>query len=562
MQSLYAIVLDCLDIPIVERADSRQPSTEASQRAPEQAEDPHQPARSVHSQAGGPHQADDQHLREILLGDDLDNDHPDAHAGTHIRNGSNTATDPYLNTADNPAVDMDSNQAQGSAVEDSRPTQPGLAQSAHAGTTLSHAGMGPSGLLSMQDGRQAGQAVLETSRPPAMLLPPYAPPQVAATEAAACAPLGHSLTSIPYVSGPVPHNRPLDRPLADVGLLDSLPDVPLRSPPTVPKAQPLPHPTDIPMIEADTQLNSASGDLHHIWQDHQLPFTDPAAAGFNPMQESTVSPAQSDEHTGRIPPNLFLTEADLLLGSPGPTPQQPAAQSQPPVVSQPAEATAGAAAQLRSQPVPSISAASLADKALQRQRSAAAPAILPTAAPAPAPAPAPTAAPARPPTPNRNMYTKSSSPHRREPNPAKVPLETKVGSLYAIYCLHETQPGHVPVYLPLELLHQLLDIVKEAHAKLACDVVQVVAQLMCKKAFVVGAIRRPPRDSPADEASLQPPNRYAFCLCCICQMYARRHTAQASATFQQGCILFLVFGPRQFIKCAFGSLALVRCTRL
>lgn len=541
MQSLYAIVLDCLDIPIVERADSRQPRTEASQRAPEQAEGPDQPAGSVHSQAGGPHQTDDQHLREILLGDDLDNDHPDAHADTHIRNGSNTATDPYLNTADNPAVDMDSNQAQGSAVEDSRPTQPGLAQSAQAGTTLSHAGMGPSGLLSMQDGRQAGQAVLETSRPPAMLMPPYASPQVAATEAAACAPLGHSLTSIPYVSGPVPHNRPLDQPLADVGLLDSLPDVPLRSPPSVPKAQPPPPSTDIPVIEADTQANSTSGDLHHIWQDHQLPFTDPAAAGFNPMQESTVSPAQSDEHTGRIPPNLFLTEADLLLGSPGPTPQQPAAHAQAPVVSQPAEATAGTAAQLSSQRVQSTSAASLADRALQRQRSAAAPAILPTAALAPAPAP--TAAPARPPTPNRNMYTKPSSPHCREPNPAKVPLETKVGSLYAIYCLHETQPGRVPVYLPLELLHQLLDIVKEAHAKLACDVVQVVAQLMRKKAFVVGAIRRPPRDSPADEASLQPPNRYAFRICWICQTYVTHHKAQVSAIFQQGCILLLVFGP-------------------
>ena len=516
VQSLYAIVLDCLDIPIVEHANSRQPSPEAvqQQKAPEQ-------AQGLHHQAGGPnsrsrdahYQADDQHLHEILLGDDPDNDHPAAYADTDIRNVENNDYDPHLSTADNPAVDTDSNQGESSAVQETHQTQPGLSQPAQAGTTVGHAGMGRPGHLSMQDGFQAGQAVLETSRPLALLLPPYASQQMAATEAATGAPHSHSLTSVPDVSGRVPHNRPL----AGISLLDALPDVPLQSPPSSgPEGQPPPPSNDVPMIAADTQLNSASGDVHHPWEQNRLLSPDPAPAGLDPMQQSTVSPAQSDEHAGRVPPNLFMTEADLLLDSPGPPPQQPAAHDQPPPVSTPAEASTGTAQQLDSHLVRSISAASLSARALQRQSSAPASAILVTAAPAstPAAAPAPTTAPARPPMPNRNMYTKPSSPHRRKPNPAKVPLETKVGSLYAIYCLHETQPGRVPVYLPLELLHQLLDIVKDAHAKLPCDVVQVVAQLMRKKAFVVGAFRRPPRDSAADEASLQPPNRCAIFVLC------------------------------------------------
>ena len=500
VQSLYAIVLDCLDIPIAEHANSCQPSPEAvqQQKAPEQAQGLHHPARGPHSRCGDAHhQADVQHLREILLGDNPDNNHPAAHTDANIRKGRTTDTEQ--------------------------------------------------------------QTVLETSRPSALLLPPYTPlpPQLAATEAAASASHSHGLTSTPDASGGAPHNRPLpDPPMAAVGLLDALPDVPLRSPPSSgPKGQPPPPSTDVPMIEADTQLNSATGVLHHPWQDHQLPSTDSAAAGLKPMQDSTVSPAQPDDHTGQVSPNLFMTEADLLLDSLGPPPQQPAVHDLPaahdvfavhdlpPTGSKPAEATVETAgtAPLTSHPVQLISAASLAARALQRQRSAAAPAILLTAAPAAAAAPAPAAAPARPPTPNRNMYTKYSSVHRRKPYPAKVLLETKVGSLYAIYCLHETQPGRVPVYLPLELLHQLLDIVREAHAKLPCDVVQIVAQLMRKKAFVVGAIRRPPRDSAADAASQQPPNRYAALLCWNGQMIVRHCKAHAAATSRKGCILVIGF---------------------
>lgn len=546
VQSLYAIVLDCLDIPIVEHAKSRQPSPEAIQQqtAPQQ-------AQGLQHQAGGPHrpsgslsgnahyQADDQHLHDILLGDDADNDHPAAHTEANIRKGRSTDTD--LNTADNPAVDMDmaaGTQAEGSPIKVSHETNPGLCQPAQVGTTLGHAGMHRPVTMPMQRGLQAGQNVLERSRPSALLLPPYAllPPQVSAIASAAGASVSHSLTSTPDVSAGAPHDRLLpDPPMAGVSLLDALPDAPLRAPPSSgPKGQPPPPSTDVPMIEADTEPNSASGFLRHPWQNHQLPASDSAAARLTPMQDSTMSPAQSDEHTGRVSPNLFMTEADLLVDSPGPPSQQPAEQDLPavhdlpPTCPKPAETSAGTAgtAPLTSHPVQLISAASLAARAHQRQQSAAAPAILLAAAPAipltsaPAAAPlaAPTAAPARPPTarpptPNRNMYTKSSSVHRRKPDPAKVLLETKVGSLYAIYCLHETQPGRVPVYLPLELLHQLLDIVKEAHAKLPCDVVQVVAQLMRKKAFVVGAIRRPPRDSTADEASQQPPNRSAVLLC-------------------------------------------------
>ena len=92
-------------------------------------------------------------------------------------------------------------------------------------------------------------------------------------------------------------------------------------------------------------------------------------------------------------------------------------------------------------------------------------------------------------------------------DPARVPLETKVGSLFALYCLFESQPGKVPIYLPLELLLQLPPLLKEAQEKSLHDVGQVMQQLMTKNAFVVGAVRRPVRGSKAAEAAAQPPCR-------------------------------------------------------
>ena len=489
VQSLYAISLDCLDIPIAEHTDGVQPNSET----------PQQQTASQHS-AHPQNQADDQYLHEVLLGDDGENDHPDANTEADIRMGSDTDTDPHLNAADNTADDMDmanGTDGEGSSVKDSHKIRPSHTQPALAGMPLDHAGMERPGTLQMQNGFEAHQAVPSTSRPAALLLPPYAPlPLPISATAAAGAQHSHSHASSPDVIGHAPHGRPL----ADVSLLDALPDVPLRSPPSSgPKGPPQPLSPDIPMIEADVQLNSSSGVLHTL-QAQQLPFTNSAAAYPKPALESSLPSIQSDNHNGPASPRLFMTEADLLLDSPGQPPPPSALHDQLPPASNPAEDNAGTVPQ-PSHIVQSVSAASLAARALQRQQNA--PAIILSAAPAPLPAAAPAAAP------NRNMYTKNTS-YRRKPNPTAVPLETKVGSLYAIYCLHETQPGHVPVYLPLELLHQLLDVVKEAHIKLPCDVVQVVAQLMHKKAFVVGAVRRPFRDSAADEAALQPPNRLGF----------------------------------------------------
>lgn len=510
VQSLYAIVLDCLDIPIVEPADSRQPSPEAAQQqtAPEQAGVPHNQLRDLHTHAGDPHrQADDHHLHEILLGDDPENEHPGDLTEADIIMGTAADTDSHLNTADNPAADLaNGDQAEGSTLEDSQHTRLRLSHVGQAGATISHAGMEQPDTSQTQNGGEACQAES------AILLPSFAQlplKQLPATEAAAGASHSRSLTSTPHVAGHAPQNRPpADPTLAAVSLLDALPDAPLGSDPCLGlKRQPPPPSSQLLMIDAGTQLNSASGVSNHPLQGHQLPTTHPSAAVSKPTS-TPASPTQSDEHTGGVSPHLFMTEADLLLDSPEPPPQLPAVHAEPPSVSEGAEAASAATAGTASHPgslqVHSVSAASLAARALQRQQTL--PTIATILPPPSAAAPAPAPPASRPPVLTR-VYTKTTA-HRRRPNPAKVPLATKVGSLYAVYCLHETQPGRVPVYLPLELLHQLLEVVKEAQqAEMPCDVVQVVAQLMHKKAFVVGAVRRPPRDSAADEASFQPPNR-------------------------------------------------------
>ncbi len=109
-------------------------------------------------------------------------------------------------------------------------------------------------------------------------------------------------------------------------------------------------------------------------------------------------------------------------------------------------------------------------------------------------------------TPRRDMYTQDTS-HQSQPNPTEVSLATKVASIFAIYCIYETQPGRTPIYLPLELLHQLLELAQECHAKGVHDVMRVLRQLMTKRAFVVGAVRRPPSRSAAAEAACNAPSR-------------------------------------------------------
>ena len=114
--------------------------------------------------------------------------------------------------------------------------------------------------------------------------------------------------------------------------------------------------------------------------------------------------------------------------------------------------------------------------------------------------------PQPPAAPRRDMYTQDTS-HQSQPNPTEVFLATKVASIFAIYCIYETQPGRTPIYLPLELLEQLLELARECHVKGVHDVMRVLRQLMAKRAFVVGAVRRPPSRSAAAEAACNAPSR-------------------------------------------------------
>ena len=343
---------------------------------------------------------------------------------------------------------------------------------------------------------------------------------------------------------------PLHGKLSGSSILDGLPDAPLTLPPASGPTSQLPSPSsDVVMTEADAHVESPGQALQHDLQEHEVFLAQPATLrpqpAPQPAPQLTPIAAQASPSHGVASSELFMTEADLLVDNTRPNQASVSAiPSQPPEPSTSThpsrdpdqgshdsrdgigeEAAPQVAPEaVHSQPAYQSSGASLAARAAQRQRAAAAakPAAAPgrraAAAPTPVPAPAPAAAPvvvlvAKP---LRNMFTKDES-YRTKPDAAKVPHETKIGALYALYCLYETQPGRVPVYLPMELLHQLLEVVKEAHAMPQCDVLQVVRQLMIKKAFVVGAVRRPPRGSAADEASLQPPNRCAihildFCL--------------------------------------------------
>ena len=416
VQSLYAITLDCLDIPIpTDTAIASGSDTAHQQHAPE-----HTRSSDLTS---------DMNLHRIVLEDDADDDKPDADAFADMTFGNKDGA------------------ADGIGAAGHTSGHPNAANSTHAagGTVSADLNM----MASSSQLKQAG------------FMPGFAS--------------AHAMAN-----GSV----------GGTSMLYALPDVPVQSHPSSgPEGQHPPPSADIFMTVADLQLDS-------------------------PGQK--VPLAQVNPQIRHPSPNLFLKEADFLVDS-TPDVSQSAMLDQPPPLTESANTSKHAASEsdghalsesvghAASESAPACpmyqsSGASLAARSAQRQRSGSAPTPVLSAAPAPPSAPEPA------PEPLRNMFTKDTS-HRPKPNPAMVPLETKIGTLYAIFCLHETQPGRVPVYLPLELLCQLLDVVKEAHATPRCDAVQVVTQLMYKKAFVIGAVRRPPRGSSADEASLQPPNR-------------------------------------------------------
>ncbi|KAL3147546.1 hypothetical protein ABBQ38_014599 [Trebouxia sp. C0009 RCD-2024] len=501
VQGLYGIILDCLDIPMSSHARESRPVSASTQQ------------QRAQVQAGSfLNPADDQYLHQLMLGDEFDTDQPETKGQTHASMGIGAGSHASVYAAHNTAANngMGScTQTDGRAAAGSPRTKLSLGQPAVAGTTLAlvvDAGKAHPEILQAHSEFNAPG----TSHSPASVSPspPLPPPSMAGTEAGAVAPNTHRLTSNPDAGGHASHNRlppclPTGDTMAGVSLLDALPDVPLRSPPSSgPKnvhPPPLPSDAPIPILATQSQPGNPHGSLQHTLPDVQLTATASVTASLQPAMELSLPPTQSGEHSGPPSSNLFMTEADLLLDSPKQAMQSSGHDLALPV-SNPPEASAGPSTQ-PSNPALALSGASLAARAAQRRKDAPAAALILPAASAAAAAASSEAAAA----PNRNMHIKAT-PYPKH-NPAKVPLATKVGSLYAIYCLHETQPGRVPVYLPLELLHQLLDIVKEAHAMLLSDVMQVVTQLMHKRAFVVGAVRRPPRSSAADEAALEPPNR-------------------------------------------------------
>ena len=454
VQSLYAITLDCLDIPI--SADTATPAGSDAvqqQHAPE------------HTRASDD-PASDLNLHRMMFEEDADDDEPNPNSFADMSFGNKIGVADGVGAASHTAAN---------------PNTPNSTHAANGTISADHNMLASCRQLTQAD-----------------LMPDFA-------------------SAHPMANGS----------LEGTSMLYALPDVPLQSHPTSgPQGQHPPPSGDIVMTAADPQLDSPT----RVLEDQQEPAAETAAAG--PNHASNLLPAQPNPQIRLPAPNLVLTEADFLMDSTPDVSHSVMLNQQPPLsesadttgqaasesVGQEPSESAGNAAPESVDHVPSQSAgnvtsesapirltyqssgASLAARAAQRQRSGLAPMAMRSAAPAPSSTPAPAHEPLR------NMFTKDTS-HRPKPNPAKVPLETKIGTLYAIYCLHETQPGRVPVYLPLELLQQLLDVVKDAHATPQCDAVQVVTQLMYKKAFVIGAVRRPPRGSTADEASLQPANR-------------------------------------------------------
>lgn len=504
VQGLYGIILDCLDIPMAYHARESRPVSASTQQ------------QRAHVQAGSFHNpADDQYLHQLMLGDEVDTDQPENKGQTHSSMGSGAGSLPSVYATHNTAADKGMaacTHSEGRATADSPRTKLSLHQPAQAGTTLAlfvDAGRVHPEILHAHCEFSAQQAAPGTNNSALSPSHPSPPSSMAGTEAGAVALNSHSLTSNPNAGGHAAHNRllsglPTGGTMAGVSLLDALPDMPLRSPPSSgPKdGQPPPLLSDVPIPILASQ--SQPGNPHGPLTDQQLTATASITALLQPAIELSLPPTQSGEHSGPPSSNLFMTEADLLLDSPKQAMQGASGHDLLLPVSKPPKDSAGPSAQ-PSHPAPALSGASLAARAAQRRKNAPAAALILSAASAPVSVPAAAASLQAAAAPNRTMHIKAT-PYPK-PNPAKVPLATKVGSLYAIYCLHETQPGRVPVYLPLELLHQLLDIVKEAHAMLLSDVMQVLTQLMHKRAFVVGAVRRPPRGSAADEAALEPPNR-------------------------------------------------------
>lgn len=74
----------------------------------------------------------------------------------------------------------------------------------------------------------------------------------------------------------------------------------------------------------------------------------------------------------------------------------------------------------------------------------------------------------------------------------------QVGTLYAIYTLHETQPGarKARAYIPINTLRILIELVKEARRRHIPDTAAVVDFLLRKHALAFGAVLRPSAGTP------------------------------------------------------------------
>ena len=72
-------------------------------------------------------------------------------------------------------------------------------------------------------------------------------------------------------------------------------------------------------------------------------------------------------------------------------------------------------------------------------------------------------------------------------------LTTRIGAIYSLYCLHQTQTlrPRVRIYVPVMLLNILVGIVHDLKASEAWDALKVLQVLWHDHAFIVGALRRP-----------------------------------------------------------------------
>lgn len=91
-----------------------------------------------------------------------------------------------------------------------------------------------------------------------------------------------------------------------------------------------------------------------------------------------------------------------------------------------------------------------------------------------------------------------------------------MGALYAIYTLHETQPGarKVRPYIPLSSLEGLLPLAREMRRRGVPDVAAILKRLLEGNALVYGGVLRPPAGTAPSHKS-QP--RWDSCIACFDQ---------------------------------------------